>query len=64
MVLKYTCKKCKLGFEKEVPNRHVEVMCPICGTKQKFRYKTMDGNGNEKWQEADPWDDPDYWQFP
>ena len=61
----FTCVKCEIKFTKEIPNERTEVICPICGTKQKFRYKVMgSGINGEKWEEADPWDDPDYWNFP
>lgn len=62
--LKYTCIKCGVSFEKNVLKKTEEVMCPICGTKQKFRYKIINGMGEEEWREPDPWEDPDYWNIP
>lgn len=65
MTRKFTCVKCESLFTKEIPNERAEVVCPVCGTKQRFRYKVMgSGSKGEHWEEADPWSDPDYWRFP
>ena len=56
MIRIFTCIKCELKFTKEIPNEQTSVICPICGTKQKFRYKIMVSDG-EKWEEKDLWDD-------
>lgn len=61
----FTCSKCETKFTKEIPSERAIVVCPICGMKQRFRYKVMDSNG-ESWQEADPYDDSydDPWNNP
>jgi len=62
MEKKYTCVNCEVKFTKIVPNERTEVVCPICGTKQKFRYKVMGSGGSgERWEEPSPWDDPEWW---
>jgi len=63
MTRTFTCVKCEIKFTKEILNEKVFVVCPICGTKQKFRYKVMSSRG-ERWEEAFDWDDDDYWNTP
>jgi transcription elongation factor Elf1 len=52
----FTCIKCDIKFVKEIFSEGVVVMCPVCGTKQKFRHKVMDTEG-EYWESVDPFDD-------